>query len=448
MSNQNTLPMKDNKDMEVRLIGKLLNNSRDYYDYHSQLSESIFKDPLNKKIYKVVSTHLDKGEKVDMISISSQIKDSLVDLRVAECMSSDHYGYITGNLVAYLNQEDKKIRLKNLTESVTKRIDRGDDLFDMLDFLESEVKSISEIRGSDMPDIKKQLKVLYEDIKYRMDSDNMVGLTTGFQSVDRFTGGWQETDLIIIGGASSMGKTSLGLSFCYNCAKSGIPAAVFSYEMGDTQLLQRLVSLESEVNNRYIMKGTLESHEFTRVNKAIGKLENTLLFVDECKDSSLRYLLNKIRQYVITKDVKFFLVDYLQLVKAAGSSREQEVAVVARELKNIAKELNVTIVALSQLSRAVERREGCRPSLSDLRESGEIEQAADVVMLVYRPEYYGIMTDDNNNSTEGLVDLIFAKGRNIGTGTLPLKFRKEYTKFIDPEDYEQNFITSKPNDSF
>ena len=123
-------------------------------------------------------------------------------------------------------------------------------------------------------------------------------------------------------------------------------------------------------------------------------------------------------------------------------------AVVARELKNIAKELNITVVALSQLSRGVERREGCRPSLSDLRESGEIEQASDIVMLVYRPEYYGIMTDDSGKSTDGLVDLIFAKGRNIGTGTLPLHFQKEYTKFIDPQDLEAKFISVSPEDSF
>ena len=382
------------------------------------------KIPLNKKIYSAVASNLDKGERVDLITISTLVKDSLVQVRFAECMSSDHYGFVTANLVTFLSEEDKKVRLKRLTENMTKRIDKGDDLFDMLNYMEDELKSISEVRGSDIPDIKKQLKVLYEDIKLRMDSDTMVGVPTGFQSIDKFTGGWQETDLVVIGGASSMGKTSLGLAFCYNCAKAGIPSAVFSYEMGDTQLLQRLVSLESSVNNRYIMKGTLEHEEFKRVNTAIGKLENTSLFIDECKDSSLRYLTNKIRQYVITKGVKFVLVDYLQLVKGTGHSREQEVALVARELKNVAKELNITIVALSQLSRGVERREGCRPSLSDLRESGEIEQASDIVLLVYRPEYYGILADDSGKPTEGLVDLIFAKGRNIGTGTLPLRFQK------------------------
>ena len=321
-------------------------------------------------------------------------------------------------------------------------------MFEIVEFVDEEMKAISDVKGSDIPDIRKQLKVLHDDIQKRMSSDNMVGLPTGFQSVDKFTGGWQETDFIVIGGASSMGKTSLGLAFCYNCAKAGIPAAIFSYEMGDTQLLQRLVSLESMVNNRYIMKGTLQDEELKRVDRAIGKLENTMLFVDECKDSSLRYLLNKIRQYVITKQVKFVLVDYLQLVKGSGHSREQEVALVARELKNIAKELNITIVALSQLSRGVDRREGSRPTLSDLRESGEIEQASDIVMLVYRPEYYGIMQDNNGNPTEGLVDLIFAKGRNIGTGTLPLRFEKEYTKFTDPQDYEAKFISSQPNQAF
>ena len=448
MLNLNTSQMKDNMDMEMRLIGKIMSNPRDYYDCHSLISEEIFTDPLNRKIYKVVSERLDKGDKVDMIIISSAIKDPLVDLRVAECMNLDHYAYITKNMVLYLSQEDKKIRLKKLAELTTKKIDNGDDLFNVIEFVEEQMKSISEVRGSDIPDIKKQLKILHDDIRRRMDSENMVGLPTGFQSVDKFTGGWQETDFIVIGGASSMGKTSLGLAFCYNCAKVGIPSAVFSYEMGDTQLLQRLVSLESEVNNRYIMKGALESTELNRVDEAIGKLEGVNLFIDECKDSSLRYLLNKVRQYVITKEVKFVLVDYLQLVKGSGTSREQEVAMVARELKNLAKELNITIVALSQLSRGVERRDGCRPSLSDLRESGEIEQASDIVMLVYRPEYYGIMADDSGKSTEGLVDLIFAKGRNIGTGTLPLKFKKEYTKFIDPQDYTEKFISAQPSESF
>tara|TARA_R100000951_G_scaffold116374_1_gene127882 strand:+ start:1314 stop:2636 length:1323 start_codon:yes stop_codon:yes gene_type:complete len=440
--------MKDKIEMEKRLIGKLMTKPSEYYDLHGMLSEDIFNDSLNKKLYKSISTILNSGGKLDMISVTKGFKNNDAVTRLVECTSLDHYAYIGKNIVLFLSQEDKKVRLKKLAQSTIKRLDNGDDLFDVIDHVDDQMRIISDIKSSDIPDIVKQLKVLHDDIDRRMSSKDMNGLPTGFQSVDKFTGGWQATDLIIIGGASSMGKTSLGLAFCYNCAKAEIPTAVFSYEMGDTQLLQRLVSLESQVNNRYIMKGTIEDGELNRIHKAIGKLEKTCLFVDECKDSSLNYLLNKIRKYVIVKKVKFFLIDYLQLVKGVGSSREQEVAVVARELKNIAKELDVTIVALSQLSRAVERKDGCRPSLSDLRESGEIEQASDIVMLVYRPEYYGIMTDENGQPTEGLVDLIFAKGRNIGTGTLPLRFQKEYTKFIDPQDFESKFISVKPEESF
>ena len=440
--------MKDKIEMEKRLIGKLMSKPSEYYDLHGMLSEEIFNDSLNKKLYKSISSILNDGGKLDMIGVTKGFKSGDASIRLVECMGLDHYAYIGRNIVLFLSQEDKKVRLKKLAQSTIKRLDNGDDLFEVIEHVDDQMRVISEIKSSDIPDIVKQLKVLHDDIDRRMSSKDMNGLPTGFQSVDKFTGGWQATDLIIIGGASSMGKTSLGLAFCYNCAKAEIPTAVFSYEMGDTQLLQRLVSLESQVNNRYIMKGTIEDAELKRIHKAIGKLEKTCLFVDECKDSSLSYLLNKIRKYVIVKKVKFFLIDYLQLVKGVGSSREQEVAVVARELKNIAKELGVTIIALSQLSRAVERKDGCRPSLSDLRESGEIEQASDIVMLVYRPEYYGIMTDENGQSTEGLVDLIFAKGRNIGTGTLPLRFQKEYTKFIDPQDFEAKFISVKPEESF
>tara|TARA_R110002110_G_scaffold57973_2_gene165022 strand:- start:287 stop:1621 length:1335 start_codon:yes stop_codon:yes gene_type:complete len=436
--------MTDNEEMEVMLLGRIMSYPKEYYDNHGLITESIFKDSLNRKIYNQVSTRLDSGDKVDLLILSQSVKDPLAQYRLVECYSKDFSLYNTTHLILYLSQEEKKIRFKKLLEVSNNMMNKGDDLFGILTHVEKELQLISEVKGNDMPDIKKQLKVLHDDIQRRMSSDEMVGIPTGFQSIDKFTGGWQETDFIVIGGASSMGKTSLGLAFCYNCAKAGIPSAVFSYEMGDTQLLQRLVSLESSVNNRYIMKGTLQDEELARVDTAIGKLENTQLFVDECKDSSLRYLLNKIRQYVITKNVKFVLVDYLQLVKGSGHSREQEVALVARELKNIAKELNITIVALSQLSRSVEKRGGGnRPMLSDLRESGEIEQASDIVMLVYRPEYYGIMQDDSGNNTEGLVDLIFAKGRNIGTGTLPLKFKKEYTRFSDPADYGNDYLPTE-----
>tara|TARA_R110002074_G_scaffold87945_3_gene194061 strand:- start:9156 stop:10493 length:1338 start_codon:yes stop_codon:yes gene_type:complete len=433
--------MTDNHHLEKVLLGKILMNQSIYYDHHGLLSENLFDDALNQKIYKNIETILDKGDTLDLLGARKGIRDSTVDFRLTEAMSLSSEGYLIERIILSLSEVDKKAKIKSLISSTERKLDNEEDLFEVINHLEKGLQPISNVYSDDMPDIKKQVKKLYEDIKMRMDTDGLIGIPSGFASIDKFTGGWQGTDLLIIGGASSMGKTSLGIGFCYNCAKAGVPAAIFSYEMGDTQLLQRIVSIESEVNNRYIMKGTLNVDEFKRVNAAMGKLERLPLYVDETSNSSLRYLINKIRQYSITKGVKFVLVDYLQLVNGVGGSREQEVASVARALKNVAKEMDITIVALSQLSRGVEKRDGNRPTMSDLRESGEIEQAADVVMLAYRPEYYGIMKDEDGNSTEGLADLIVAKGRNIGVGVIPLNFTPEYTKFSDRDTYD-NFISN------
>ena len=200
--------------------------------------------------------------------------------------------------------------------------------------------------------------------------------------------------------------------------------------------MSRILSCETNIDNRYLIKGTLTADEWSAIHSATGSIEKLPLYIDDCKSTSLRYLLNKIRQYVITKGVKLVMIDYLQLVSnmLKGRSREQEVSVIARSLKNIAKELDITVIALSQLSRGVERNEGCRPMLSNLRESGEIEQAADAVVFVYRPEYYGIDADSEGKSTEARAEIIFAKGRNIGIGSKWLKWTNYLTKFDEIEN--------------
>jgi replicative DNA helicase len=266
----------------------------------------------------------------------------------------------------------------------------------------------------------------------------MSGIPSGFDSIDKFTGGWQPQDLIIVGGASSMGKTSFSLALAYNASLYQYPSVVFSYEMSVNQLISRILSVETEIDNRYLIKGTLTSDEWGLIQKAQGKIEKAPLYIDECSNTSLKYLMNKIRQYVITKGIQLVMIDYLQLISnhVKGRSREQEVSIIARSLKNIAKELDITIIALSQLSRSVERNEAARPMMSNLRESGEIEQAADAVVFVYRPEYYGYTEDQEGNSTEGKAEIIFAKGRNIGTGSKWLGWVNYLTKFIDLKDDE------------
>ena len=181
--------MTDNKDMEMRLLGRIMSIPKEYYNSHSLMSEGMFTDPLNRKIYKVVSDRLDLGEKVDLVILTKLVKDSLAPYRLAECYSLDFSHYNTEHMILFLSQEEKKIRLKKLIEVTNNKLNRNDDLFEVLDYVETELKPISEVRGSDIPDIKKQLKVLHDDIQKRMSSDEMVGVPTGFQSIDKFTGG-------------------------------------------------------------------------------------------------------------------------------------------------------------------------------------------------------------------------------------------------------------------
>ena len=335
------------------------------------------------------------------------------------------------------SEKKKKEQLFNLNYKISQMLQAGDDVFVIIEYVEQEVGKIGDVSKDGIVDVSQQLNGLLKSIEHKMNNKGLNGITTGFESLDKFTGGWQETDLVIVGGASSMGKTSLALAFAFNSAFFGkTPTCLFSYEMSSQQLLSRLVSSDSGIDNKWILKGTLDQTELSKIHESVARIERVPLYVDECSSSSLKYLLNRIRQYVITKKVKLFMVDYLQLVSndKKGRSREQEVSEVARALKNIAKELNITIIALSQLNRGVGQRSESRPTIADLRESGEIEQAADVVVLVYRPEYYGITQDDKGNSTDGLAEIIFAKGRNIGTGVLGLKFQRELTKFHEIQE--------------
>lgn len=304
---------------------------------------------------------------------------------------------------------------------------------DVISYMNKMNAKLMVVEQNDVADIGSQIKYFLKDIDKRMATEGIVGVSTGYASLDEFTGGWQESDLVIIGAASSMGKTSLALNLAYNAVNiANVPALIFSYEMSVNQLLMRIVALESEIPIRWIQNGQLAQEDLIRIQHTASQIMEKSIYIDDCKQTSLNYLLSKTRQYVHSCGVKLVFVDYLQLVTASAGSkgtREQEVSKVARALKNLAKELNITIVALSQLNRGVGFRAESKPTLSDLRESGEIEQAADVVALVYRPEYYGINQDENGEPTQGVAQIIFAKGRNIGVGTVTLKFVSELTKF-------------------
>jgi replicative DNA helicase len=272
-------------------------------------------------------------------------------------------------------------------------------------------------------------------------TDGLTGISTGYYKLDDITSGWQASDLVIIAGRPAMGKTSFALSMAKNIAADlRVPMAFFSLEMSNVQLVNRLISNACEIQGSKILNGQLQRDEWERLDKRINNLLGAPLYVDDTPGLSVFELRTKARRLVREHGVKLIMIDYLQLMNANGmrfSSRQEEVSTISRSLKGLAKELDIPILALSQLNRGVESREGLegkRPQLSDLRESGAIEQDADMVIFVHRPEYYHIYQDDNGRDLHGMAQIIIAKHRKGATGDVLLTFRGEYTRFENPED--------------
>ena len=428
--------MKD--DLEELLISKLIHKKDDYYEHHELLTNDLFQNISWRKIFQWLDAEYQQGNSFDLVKGLMEIQGvSDIDYKLSKCSTNDSWMHNTLTLIEQLTNNKKRIVIKSMCQDVLLQLD-DKDINEHIQGIESSIINLSRKEHGGIIELSQHLRDTIHLIERNSLSPGLSGIPSGFESIDRFTGGWQPQDLIIVGGASSMGKTSFALALAHNAAKHNYGTVIFSYEMSSTQLVSRLLSSETHIDNRYLIKGTLTDEEWRSIHSATGVIEKAPLYIDECKSTELRYLLNKVRQYVLTRDVKLVMIDYLQLVSnmQKGRSREQEVSVIARSLKNLAKELDITVIALSQLSRGVERNAGCRPMLSNLRESGEIEQAADAVVFVYRPEYYDIIADDAGNNTEGMAEIIFAKGRNIGIGSKWLKWINYLTKF---EEIKQDY---------
>ena len=433
------------EDIETAVLSKLLNKKDLYYEHFSALNNNLFIEPNNVAIFSVMEGFYQQGKSIDMLSLDKELKemgfkDSM--FYIASLYSGDYFSYDFVNCINELVSDNKTTNLERVLEDLRKVVvKREGSVEEAIDIAVEELTKINDTNADDMPDIVKQLKGFVEEVELNSTKEGLTGITSGFDEIDMHTGGWKEQDLIIVGGASSMGKTSLALALAYNASRADVPSVIFSYEMSVNQLITRLVASDSYIENKTLASGELAEGDWHIMHKTVGALEKMPLYIDECSNTSLQYLLNRIRRYVLSKGVKLVMIDYLQLVSnnTRGRSREQEVSAIARGLKNIAKELNICVMALSQLSRGVEKRPGCRPSLGDLRESGEIEQAADTVMLVYRPEYYGFEVDENGGDVRGLAEIIFAKGRNVGIGNIFLFFNNKFTKFEQRKSLE-NYV--------
>ncbi|KKL03845.1 hypothetical protein LCGC14_2622040, partial [marine sediment metagenome] len=347
--------------------------------------------------------------------------------------------------------------IKISNEIIEEAYDDGTDVFDLLDNAEAKLYDVTQGNLKRSAETAQNLVIQAKKrIEEIANKEGLSGVPSGFDKVDKLTSGWQPSDLIIVAARPGMGKTALTLSMARNMAvNNNIPVAFFSCEMSSVQLITRLISSETGLSSEKLRTGKLEKHEWEQLNVKVKSLEKAPLFIDDTPSLSIFDLRAKARRLASQHGIKLIIIDYLQLMTAGGSqkggNREQEISTISRNLKALAKELNVPVIALSQLSRAVETRGGSkRPLLSDLRESGAIEQDADIVSFIYRPEYYKIdeWDDEERSPTQGQAEFIVAKHRNGGLENIRLKFIGQLGKFDNLDDFDSPFeFQSKMNDN-
>ena len=428
------------------------------------LHADVFYKDAHKHIFDAIHTLFENSEPVDLLTVSSQLKKD-ANLEVAggefylvqltQKVSSSAHIEFHARIILQKFIQRSLIKISN--EIIEDSYDETTDVFDLLDTAESKLYEITQGNIKRSSETAQQLviqaKKKIEEIANR---EGLSGVPSGFEDIDKLTSGWQPSDLIIIAARPGMGKTALTLSMARNIAVDhNIPVAFFSLEMSSVQLITRLISSETQLSSEKLRTGNLEKHEWEQLNVKVKGLEKAPLFIDDTPSLSIFDLRAKARRLSSQHGIKLIMVDYLQLMTAGGNqkggNREQEISTISRNLKALAKELNVPVIALSQLSRAVETRGGSkRPLLSDLRESGAIEQDADIVSFIYRPEYYKIdeWDDEERTPTQGQGEFIVAKHRNGGLDEIRLRFVGHLGRFEKLERFDiPSEIHSRMNDA-
>lgn len=434
-------------DVEEAVLGAVMLEKDAYLSISDILKPDCFYKDSHAKIYKAVLDISQRHEPVDVLTVAEELKKngSLEDIGGAvylvvltnKIVSAAHVE-IHARIVAQKYIQRELIRVT--TEIQQKAYDDSNDVVDLLDFSEAELFKVAEGHiKKEVSEIKDLIQKALKQIEAAgLKEDGLSGVPSGFTNIDRITSGWQRSDLIIIAARPSMGKTAFVLSMARNIAvEHKKPIAVFSLEMSSVQLVTRLIVSETELAAEKIRNGRLSKDEWNMLEQRIKKLIDAPIFIDDTPAISLFELRAKCRRLKAQHNIDLIVIDYLQLMTLGTDNkgnREQEVSMISRSLKAIAKELDVPVIALSQLNRSVETRHANkRPQLSDLRESGAIEQDADIVIFIHRPEKYGITEDEDGNSTHGLAQIIIAKHRNGSVEDVNLRFRQEFARFEDIE---------------
>lgn len=437
-------------EVEVTILGAMLLDERAVPKAIEVLRSECFFDKRNRIIFEAMTSLYAANEPIDSVSLYEELKK---EGKTEEIGGAVYLSKLTQDISSAANIDyharvilEKWILRQLISTSMeiaSSAYQGNEDVFDLLDAAEARLFQISE-QG-----IKETFKSMDKAVKEALElieaihSKNIstFSVPSGFFALDDMLGGFQKSDLIIVAARPSMGKTAFAMSAARNTAiEHNIPVAIFSLEMSTIQLATRLISAEARINAHLVRTGKFKAEDGARISRTVNKLRKAPIYIDDTPAISVLELRAKARRLKNEKNIGLIVIDYLQLLSSPAhmESREREISTISRSLKALAKELNIPVVALSQLNRAVESRTDKKPMLSDLRESGSIEQDADVVLFLYRPEVYGITQfASNGESTEGLAEIIIGKQRNGPVGDVQLRFMKDYARFENKEVFHQ-----------
>ena len=428
-------------EAEQAILGSMLTDKDAVISAIEVLKEDDFYREDNKLIYSAILNLYNRAEPIDIITVKAELEamGKFEQVGGLEYLAElPEKVPTTANSSKYIKIVEEKSTLRNLIKTANEIIELGydptEDVEDIMEGAEKKIFNIMQNKNqkgySAMKDILVDSFTQLEELYNR--KQHITGVPTGFADLDYKTAGFHSSDLILIAARPAMGKSAFALNIATNAAvRAKVPVAIFSLEMSKEQMVNRILCSEAMVDSNKVRTGKLEDDDWTKLAEAIGPLSEAEIYIDDTPGISVMEIRAKCRKLKLEKNIGMVVIDYLQLVQGSNKrngSREQEISEISRSLKILAKEIGVPVVALSQLSRAVEQRPDHRPMLSDLRESGAIEQDADIVMFLYRDDYYNQDTDK-----KGIAEVILAKHRGGSTGTVELLWLGSYTKFVNLE---------------
>ncbi len=434
-----------NMEAEQSVLGSLLIDRDAIIRVASYLKGEDFYVSANATVYRAIQDLYNRREPTDFVTLSDELdrRGTLDEIGGVGYLSSLLSAVPTAVHVEYYGRiVERTSTLRRLIDAGTSIVGIGYqdnvDTEDALDSAEQALFQVSQHRTTkDFQSIHDVIDRFFDQLEYLQNNrDELVGVPSGFTDLDRLTGGLQRSDLVIVAARPSMGKTAFALGVAYGAAvQHGRTVGIFSLEMSAEQLVQRLLSTESGIDSHKIRLGNIDDREWEEISRAFGRLSEAKIFIDDSASAGIMDIRSKARRLQAEQGLDLVIVDYLQLMSGRRSeNRVQEISEISRGLKGLARELNVPVVALSQLSRAVESRSDHRPLLSDLRDSGAIEQDADIVMFIYREEKYDVHSD-----RKGIAELIVAKHRNGPVDTVNLRFFEATARFADLELYRAEY---------